>query len=147
LDGPAAPVINPARVTEVIGSYALGTAGHVDLAVRAAAAAFPAWSARPAAARGEQLLRAADEMAGLVPGRAETLTREVGKVLPEARGDAAGAVSLTRYFASLAAEVGAERPVELPLAGRGVLRYVPAGPCGVISPWNTPVYLTPSPRR
>ena len=142
LDAPAAPVINPARFTEVVGSYALGTARHVDLAARAAAAAFPAWSALPAAARGERLLRAADEMAGHVPGWAETLTREVGKVLPEARGDAAGAVSLTRYFASLAAEVDAERPVGLPLPGHGVLRHVPAGPCGVISPWNTPIYLT-----
>jgi len=142
LDAPTAPVINPARVTEVVGNYTLGTAHHVDLAVRAAAAAFPAWSALPAAARGEQLLRAAEEMAEHVPGWAETLTREVGKVLPESRGDAAGAVSLTRYFASLAAEVDAERPVPLPLAGRGVLRHVPAGPCGVISPWNTPIYLT-----
>ena len=139
---PTAEVINPARVSEIVGDYALGAARHVDLAVRAAAAAFPAWSALPAAARGEQLLRAADEMAGHVPGWAETLTREVGKVLPESRGDAAGAVSLTRYFASLAAEVDAERPVELPLAGRGVLRYVPSGPVGVISPWNTPIYLT-----
>lgn len=75
-------------------------------------------------------------------GWAETLTREVGKVLPESRGDAAGAVSLTRYFASLAAAVDAERPVELPLPGRGVLRYVPSGPAGIISPWNTPIYLT-----
>jgi aldehyde dehydrogenase len=142
LDTPTAPVINPARVTEVVGSYALGTARHVDLAARAAAAAFPAWSALPAAARGEQLLRAAQEMAGHVPGWAQTLTREVGKVLPESSGDAAGAVSLTRYFASLAAEVDAERPVQLPLAGRGVLRHVPSGPAGIISPWNTPIYLT-----
>ncbi len=142
LDAPTAPVINPARVAEVVGSFALGTARHVDLAVRAAVAAFPAWSALPAAARGEYLLRAADEMAGHVPGWAGTLTREVGKVLPESRGDAAGAVSLTRYFASLAAEVAAERPVPLPLAGRGVLRHVPSGPAAIISPWNTPVYLT-----
>jgi aldehyde dehydrogenase len=142
LEAPTAPVINPARVSEVVGSHALGTARQVDLAVRAAAAAFPAWSALPAAARGEQLLRAAEEMAGHVPGWAQTLTREVGKVLPEARADATGAVSLTRYFASLAAEVDAERPVDLPIAGRGVLRYVPAGPAGIITPWNTPVYLT-----
>src|ERR1700722_5387809 len=50
--------------------------------------------------------------------------------LPESRGDGGGGVSLPRYFASLAAVVDAERPVELPLPGRGVLRYVPSGPQG-----------------
>jgi acyl-CoA reductase-like NAD-dependent aldehyde dehydrogenase len=110
LEAPAAPVINPARVTEVVGSYALGTARHVDLAVRAAVAAFPAWSALPAAARGEQLLRAADEMTEHVPGWAETLTREVGKVLPESRGDAPDAPLVT------AEQFGPVIPV-LPFAG------------------------------
>jgi len=142
LDVPTAPVINPARVSEVVGSYALGTAREVDLAARAAAAAFPSWSARPAADRGEQLLDAASEMAALVPGWAQTLTREVGKVLPESRRDAAGAVTLSRYFASLGPEVDAERPVRLPHAGHGVLRHVPSGPAGIITPWNTPIYLT-----
>ena len=142
LDSVTAPVINPARVAEVVGSYALGTARHVDLAVRAAAAAFPAWSVLPAADRGERLLHAADEMAGHLPGWAQTLTREVGKVLHESRGDATGAVSLTRYFASLAPEVDAERPAVLPHAGRAVLRHAPAGPAGIIAPGNAPIYLT-----
>lgn len=139
---PTAPVINPARTSEVVGEHALGGERHVDSAVRAAAKAFPAWSARPAGERAEYLLRAADELAAHVPAWANLLTREVGKVLPESRGDAAGAVALTRYFASLAAEIDTERPVALPLPGRAVLRHVPSGPVGVIGPWNTPVYLT-----
>lgn len=133
---PTAPVINPARTSEVVGEHALGGERHVDSAVRAAAKAFPAWSARPAGERAEYLLRAADELAAHVPAWANLLTREVGKVLPESRGDAAGAVALTRYFASLAADVDTERPVALPLPGTAVLRHVPSGPVGVSLPFG-----------
>ena len=138
---PMAPVFNPAHAKEIVGEHALGGAREVDLAVRAAQAAFPRWSRLPAAERAEHLRTAA---AAIEPGLgdlATLLTREVGKVLPESRGDAGGAPALLRYFASLADGIDAEAGAELPFSGRAAVRHVPMGPVVIIAPWNTPVYL------
>jgi aldehyde dehydrogenase len=74
------------------------------------------------------------------------LVREVGKVRDEAFGDASGAVSLLRYFASLADELapafGDGMPADVPLPGRAMVRHLPIGPVAIIAPWNTPIYLT-----
>ena len=137
-----APVLNPARTDEIVGEYALGTAHHVDLAVAAAIAAFGRWSALTAGERAEYLLRAADRIEVGLAARAVLLTREQGKVLWESRLDVGGAPMMLRYFASLAAET--DRLGEAAAAtsrGNAVLRHVPVGPVGIITPWNTPVYL------
>ncbi|GHE47044.1 aldehyde dehydrogenase family protein [Streptomyces capitiformicae] len=137
-----APVLNPARISEVVGEFALGGAGEIDLAARAAASAFPGWAALSPAERAAYLVKAADALEAEVPELAALLTREVGKVLHESYGDAGGAPRLLRYFAGLAEDIAAaEEPAELPWPGRAVTRHVPMGPVGVIAPWNTPVFL------
>ncbi|OMQ16147.1 hypothetical protein A7K94_0204570 [Modestobacter sp. VKM Ac-2676] len=59
LDSDFQDVVNPARLHEVVGRVALGTAEHVDRAVTAAAAAFPAWSRLTAHERAARLGAAA----------------------------------------------------------------------------------------
>lgn len=137
-----APVINPACTTEVVGQFALGTARHVDLAVSAATSAFPRWASRPVAERAELLLLAADRIEAGSAERAVLMTREQGKVLWESRLDVGGAPMMLRYYAGLVDEI--TRLAESPVAtarGSALLRHVPLGPVGIISPWNTPVYL------
>ena len=137
-----APVLNPARTAEVVGEYALGNQRHVDLAVAAAVDAFGPWAAMPVAERAACLLRAADLIEAGADDRATLLTREQGKVLWESRLDVGGAPMMLRYFACLAQEL--EQLIESPVVsarGNAVLRYLPVGPVGIISPWNTPVYL------
>ena len=78
-------VVNPAT-EEVLGECPLGNAADVDLAVRSAAAAFPAWRRTSPVDRVQPLYRLkalleehADEMASIV-------TRENGKTRAEAKG-------------------------------------------------------------
>lgn len=137
-----APVVNPAHTDEVVGEFALGTKEHVDAAVDAATSAMAHWSTLSAVERAGYLLRAADLLEAGSAERAALLTREVGKVLWESRVDVGGAPLMLRYYASLADEV--ERLREAPInstRGHAVLRRVPAGPVGIITPWNTPVHL------
>jgi aldehyde dehydrogenase len=137
-----APVLNPARTDEIVGEYALGTAHHVDLAVAAAVAAFGRWSSLTAGERAEYMLRAADRIEAGMAARSVLLTREQGKVLWESRLDVGGAPMMLRYFASLAAETDQLGEAAVATArGNAVLRHVPVGPVGIITPWNTPVYL------
>src|SRR3972149_4636540 len=56
-------------------------------AIRAAALALPAWRATPAPKRGEILYRFGALMAEHKERLARAMTREMGKVLAEARGD------------------------------------------------------------
>jgi malonate-semialdehyde dehydrogenase (acetylating)/methylmalonate-semialdehyde dehydrogenase len=81
-------VFDPAAGS-VSARVGLASAADVDHAVRSARAAFPAWSAVPAARRArvlfafrELLLRHRDELAARI-------TREHGKVLADARGEVA----------------------------------------------------------
>ncbi len=57
------------------------------MAIRAAEMAFPAWRATPAPRRGEILLRFAGLLRRDKERLARAMTREMGKVLAEARGD------------------------------------------------------------
>jgi aldehyde dehydrogenase len=139
-------VENPARPSDAVGIVARCTAADVDRAVRAAEEAFPAWSGTTAARRAELMRLAADRLAERLPELTETVVLEVGKVVNDARGDVAGAIALLRSFADLAPAV---EKVEDLTGGPGtgnartvLLHKVPVGPVAVISPWNTPVYLT-----
>ena len=91
--------VNPARPSEVIGTYPVQGPADVDRAVEAAAAAQRRWARVPIPARagvitraGEILLRRKDELAELV-------SRECGKVIIEAGGDVQEAVDMANFVA------------------------------------------------
>jgi len=79
--------INPADTRDVVGTFQAGTAADVAMAVAAAAEALPGWRATPAPKRGELLYRFGALMAEHKERLARAMTREMGKVLAEARGD------------------------------------------------------------
>jgi aldehyde dehydrogenase len=139
-------VVNPARPADVVGRTARCTTADVDRAVQAASDAFPGWAGTTASRRAELLHAVADRLAERLPELIDTVVLEVGKVLHEARGDVAGAIALLRRFAELASAV--EQVEDLtgrPGTGKAhkvLLHKVPVGPVAVISPWNTPVYLS-----
>src|SRR5256885_7980870 len=78
-------VHNPA-VGEVMGRTPLSTGEDVDLAVQAAASAFPAWRDTPVTARAQVLYRLKALMEAHFEELARTVTTEHGKTLDEARG-------------------------------------------------------------
>jgi aldehyde dehydrogenase len=135
-----ARVTNPARIREIVGESAIGTADHVDRAVRRARDAGPAWAAAGAAARARMLTDAVPELRASVYDRAVLLTSEQGKVLWESLADASGPASIIEYFCALAEEFDSPEILN-DHRGNIVLRRRPMGVTAVIVPWNYPIYL------
>src|SRR5579859_6538612 len=90
---------NPARTSEIIGHYQKSNAADLEDAVKAAALAQPAWEATPAPARGDILYRAARILEQRQEELAQLMTREMGKILKETRGDVQIAIDVARFMA------------------------------------------------
>src|SRR5215213_5845850 len=91
--GAPTPVINPA--TEgVIAEVADATEADARRALRAAADAQADWAATPARSRSEILYRTYQLMVERTELLAEVMTLEMGKPLPDARGEVAYAADL-----------------------------------------------------
>lgn len=132
--------VNPAT-GETIGAFAWGDRESAEAAIHAAAAAFPAWSARPAVERGRLLRR----VAALLRDRSETLarlmTRENGKVIAESRVEVEAAAAHFDWYADQAPSVyGRTVPPTVP-GKRHVVIHQPMGVVAAITPWNFPLML------
>src|SRR4051812_34216409 len=79
--------LNPADANDIVGRFQQGTKADVAMAVKAAETAFPGWRATPAPKRGEILYRFGALLAEHKERLARAMTREMGKVLAESRGD------------------------------------------------------------
>jgi aldehyde dehydrogenase (NAD+) len=133
--------VNPANHDEVIGEFAASGAADVDAAVEAAKAAFPAWSMMPAPKRGEILFKVARLLAEHKEELSRLMTREMGKVLPEARGDVQEAIDVAYYMAGEGRRMfGQTVPSEMPDKFAMAIRR-PIGVVGIITPWNFPVAI------
>ena len=139
-DGRRIDVENPSR-RETLASVPRGGAEDVDRAVAAAARAFPAWRALPARDRGKMLVAIAEDLAGIGEELARIIAAETGNAIrTQARGEAATAADVFRYFGGVASEQKGE---VLPM-GDGMLSYSVREPLGVVAaivPWNAPVLL------
>ena len=128
-------VVDPARET-VIAEVAAGRANDLDQAVAAAREAFPAFAASPVSER----LALLERMHALVLERAEplaqTLAREMGAAITHAR---TAHVPLAAAHIRAAIEVLAEYRF-LTLRGTTAIVREPIGVCGLITPWNWPLY-------
>ncbi len=123
----ARKVRNPARPDDVVGTVHEAKAAQVPVAVKAAAAAQPAWAARPVAERARVLRRAAELYERHAVEFFALATREAGKTLADGVAELREAVDFLRYYAA-----EAER-VEAGTEARGVIVC--------ISPWNFPLAI------
>jgi len=132
---------NPANWDEVIGTFPKSGKEDVDLAVKAARRAFEKWRLVPAPKRGDIMRRVGDLMVARKEELARQMTREMGKVLAETRGDVQEGID-TAYYASSEGRrlFGATVPSELPNKFNMAVR-VPIGVAGVITPWNFPMAI------
>jgi aldehyde dehydrogenase (NAD+) len=113
----------------------------LDQAVQAAVLAFDQWRRMPAPRRGEILFRVAERLARDKERLARSVTREMGKVLSEARGDVQEAVDMAYYMAAEGRrQFGLVVPSELPNKSAYCVRE-PIGVAGLITPWNFPVAI------
>ena len=138
--GQTFPNYNPAT-GELIGSFPLSGAAEANAAVVAAKAAFARWRLVPAPKRGEILYRAGELLKQHKEELARTMTREMGKVLKETRGDVQEGIDMAYYMGGEGRRLfGYSVPVELPNKS-GVATRDPVGVVGVITPWNFPIAI------
>src|SRR5204862_90526 len=90
---------NPAAPDDLIGTFQKSTAADVGRAIEAARRAFEHWRLVPAPRRAELLFRAAQLIAERKEALARDMTREMGKVLEEARGDVQEVIDMTYFMA------------------------------------------------
>ncbi len=88
---------NPANHNDIIGLFPASGADDVDEAIRAAKKAFPKWSRVPAPKRGEILYRVGELLARHKEEIARGMTREMGKILKETRGDVQEGIDTAFY--------------------------------------------------
>ncbi len=132
---------NPANRSDLIGLFPRSDARDVDEAVSAAKKAFRSWRLVPAPKRAELLFRAGRILEERKEELARAMTREMGKVLAETRGDVQEAIDTAYYAAGEGRRLfGDTVPVELP-DKFGMSLRCPVGPCGLITPWNFPMAI------
>jgi len=132
---------NPAHDGEVLGYVQKSGLGDLDAAIRAAQAAFPAWRATPAPVRGDLLYKAAQILERRQEELARLMTREMGKILKETRGDVQTAIDVARYMAG---EGRRAEGMTVPSAITDKMCLTirqPLGVVGIITPWNFPLAI------
>jgi alpha-ketoglutaric semialdehyde dehydrogenase len=132
---------NPANTDELVGMFASSAQEDVDAAVDAAKAAYDGWRLTPAPKRAEILFRAAEMLLLHKEQFAKDMTREMGKVVEEARGDVQEAIDMTYYMAGEGRRLfGQTTPSELPNKFAMSVRQA-VGVAGLITPWNFPMAI------
>ncbi|MCK9903919.1 aldehyde dehydrogenase [Parafrankia colletiae] len=129
-------VINPAT-EEPIATLPRGHADDVDRAAQAAARAFETWSQTTVDDRIDMITRIADILDSRAEELARTITSEVGTPITLARRSQAGSAinDLRIAAASLKDVVWEERFDDT------IVRRIPAGVAGAITPWNGPMRM------
>ncbi|MBI2809108.1 MAG: aldehyde dehydrogenase family protein [Planctomycetes bacterium] len=136
--GQTFPSTSPARLSETIGTFPLGTKADADEAVAAARAAFPGWR------RTSRILRAElfDNLAQLVKRETDNLAhlmaRECGKVVTECRAEVIEGLHMIQYvFGTGRMPTGDILSSEI-AEKDAFMRRKPWGVAAVITPWNFP---------
>jgi len=136
-----APNINPSNIADVIGDYTQADAAQLDAAVKAAQAAFPAWSTGNIQARADALDKIGTEILARREELGTLLAREEGKTLPEGIGEVSRAGNIFKFFAGECLRLTGEI---VPSVRSGVsveITREPVGVIGLITPWNFPIAI------
>jgi aldehyde dehydrogenase (NAD+) len=132
---------NPANTDDLVGVFQKSTADDVARALDAARAAYERWRLVPAPKRAELLFRAAQLIAERKESLARDMTREMGKVLDETRGDVQEAIDMTFFMAGEGRrQYGQTVPSELRDKFAMSMRQ-PVGVSAIITPWNFPMAI------
>ncbi len=132
---------NPADTRDLVGIFQRSGAAEVNQAVEAAQAAFKKWSHVPAPRRAEIIMRASAILERQKETFSQDMTREMGKVIKETRGDTQEAIDCGNFFAGEGRRMyGLTTPSELPNKFAMCTRN-PVGVVGMICPWNFPMAI------
>jgi aldehyde dehydrogenase (NAD+) len=132
---------NPADTTDLIGRFPDSDRRDVDAAVRSAKRGFQSWSRTPAPVRGDVLRRVGDLLVERKEAIADAMTREMGKVLAETRGDVQEGID-TAYYAATEGRRLFGHVVPSELRSKWAMNYRrPIGIVGLITPFNFPLAI------
>ncbi len=132
---------NPAHPNQVIGVFQRSDREDVAAAIAAAEQAHRSWRLTPAPHRGEIILRATLIIEQRKEEIAQLMTREMGKVIAEARGDVQEAIDMGKYIAGEGRRFfGQTVPSELRDKFAMLVRDS-IGVVGLITPWNFPLAI------
>lgn len=133
--------INPANKNEIVGYVQNSTKDDLDKAIQAAHQAKKFWRKIGQAERGQFLFKVANILEVNLNEIAETMTKEMGKTLPEAKGETARGIAILRYYAGEGMRKDGD---VIPSSDKDALMFTkrtPIGVVGVITPWNFPVAI------
>jgi len=132
---------NPADTRDLVGIFQKSGKADVDTAIEAAKRAFAKWRLVPAPRRAEIVYKAAEMLIERKEDYARDMTREMGKVIKETRGDVQEAIDTAYYMAGEGRRMfGPTTPSELPSKFAMAVRQ-PLGVCAMITPWNFPMAI------
>ena len=126
---------------KVIARVPLSTAAEADLAIAAAAAAFPAWAATPVARRCEPLLKLAGLLRENEERIARTLVEEMGKSLPDARAEMKRTIENTQVACGMPVMQQGDKLMGVSAGIDGEVIRLPLGVFAAIAPFNFPAMV------
>ena len=132
---------NPADWNDLIGCFPRSGAEDVRRAVDSAKRGFAQWSKTPAPLRGAVLQRVGELLVAKKEAIARAMTREMGKVLAETRGDVQEGIDTAFYAATEGRRLfGHVVPSEL--RNKWAMTYRrPIGIAGLVTPFNFPLAI------
>ena len=136
---PAYQSVNPAT-GEVLETFNASTDAEVESALAASHAAYVAWRDVPIEKRAEVVKRIGALFVERQDDLAALATKEMGKPLAEAAGEADFCGEIFGYFADEGPTLAADQPIKTFSGGRAVVQKLPIGPLLGIMPWNYPFY-------
>lgn len=132
---------NPADTREIIGTAPLSDERDVNEAVKAARAAFPAWSKLSWVKRADIIDNFAQLIKRDLQEMSRLCTRECGKPINEGKADVVESLHMAQYVAGLGRmPVGDIISSEIPDKD-AFIRRKPKGVIACISPWNFPMAI------
>jgi len=133
-------VTNPAT-GEILHRVPCATDEEVDGAVRAAFDAAQDWKRTPQAQRSRILFRLREEVAGSIEEIASIITRELGKVPVDARGDVLRGLEVLEYSCGVAANLSGPTYLNMSVGLDAIQIREPIGVCLGITPFNFPAMI------
>jgi len=132
---------SPVNNDDIVGIFPKSSAEDLNIAVEAAKNAYKKWRLVPWPKRSEIMRKAAEALIKRKEELAQLMTREMGKVIKETRGDVQEAIDTALYAASIGRRYyGYSVPSELENKSC-VTRRDPMGVWGLITPWNFPMAI------
>jgi aldehyde dehydrogenase (NAD+) len=132
---------NPADQDDLIGRFPRSGAEDVERAIQSARRGFAAWSKTPAPLRGQVLQRVGELLVQRKEEIARAMTREMGKVLAETRGDVQEGID-TAFYAATEGRRLFGRVVPSELRNKWAMSFRrPIGVAGLITPFNFPLAI------